>query len=263
MGDGMVRMPTAATSIVDQLRDEFLADARDRLVQMQEAIELAFATGNAGGDTLVALRRQGHNLKGMGGGFGFPGISVVAHRMEDYLADLAQLSELQLRDAQKFTDALGNIVRGGFNVDGPSLTAMLRALPVKGGFDVKDVVQTDVEILLVVSSTVVRLLVERELRACGYRVVATRAPFEAFELAYRMKPDLILTSVVMDGFKGTDLVRALAAMEPTRNMPVALLTSLDAGHADLRAAPADVPIVRLGANFPEDFAHVVVRYQLS
>ncbi len=83
MGDGMVRMPTAATSIVDQLRDEFLADARDRLVQMQEAIELAFATGNAGGDTLVALRRQGHNLKGMGGGFGFPSISVVAHLMED------------------------------------------------------------------------------------------------------------------------------------------------------------------------------------
>lgn len=263
MGDWMVRMPAAANSIVDQLRDEFLADARDRLIQMQEAIDLAFATGQAGSDTLVALRRQGHNLKGMGGSFGFPSISVVAHRMEDYLADLSQLSPAQLHDAQKFLDALTRIVRNGINADGQELTAMLRALPVKGGFDVKDVVQANVEVLLVVSSTVVRLLVERELRACGYRVVATRAPFEAFELAYRMKPDLILTSVVMDGFNGADLVRALAAMEPTRDMPVALLTSLTADHADLRAVPADVPIVRLGAGFSEDFARVVVRYQLG
>lgn len=256
-------MPAAAASIADQLRDEFLADAQDRLIQMQEAIELAFATGKASNDTLMALHRQGHNLKGMGGSFGFPSITVVAHRMEDYLSDLAQLSERQLQDAQKFVDALSHIVRSGHNADGSALTAMLRALPVKGGFDVKDIVQTDVEILLVVSSTVVRLLVERELRACGYRVVATRAPFEAFELAYRMKPDLILTSVVMDGFNGADLVRALAAMEPTRNMPVALLTSLNAGHTDLRSLPGDVPVIRIGATFPEDFARVVVRYQLG
>jgi CheY-like chemotaxis protein/HPt (histidine-containing phosphotransfer) domain-containing protein len=259
----MVRMPGAAVSIVDQLRDEFLADAQDRLNQMQEAIELAFSAGNADGNTLVALRRQGHNLKGMGGSFGFPSISVVAHRMEDYLSDLQQLSEQQLQDAQKFVDALIHIVRSGLNADGPALTAVLRALPVKGGFDVKDVVQTDVEILLVASSTVVRLLVERELRACVYRVVATKTPFEAFELAYRMKPDLILTSVVMDGLNGTDLVRALGAMEQTRTMPVALLTSLNVNHTDLKSLPSDVPLIRLGASFPEDFARVVVRYQLG
>jgi len=105
--------------------------------------------------------------------------------------------------------------------------------------------------------------VDRELRACGYRVVAARTPFEAFELAFRMKPDMLMTSAVMDGIGGVDLVRAFAAMSATTNMPAVLLTSLDSGHSDLRDLPQDIPVVRLWRYFPEDFAEVVVRYQLG
>jgi CheY-like chemotaxis protein len=258
----MVCMPKVAALVVDRLRDEFLAEANDRLNQMHAVVETAFEAGHGDGDTLIVLRRQAHNLKGTGGGFGFPAISVIAHRLEDYLIDLNELTEYQVRNTQQFVDTLHSIVRRGLNPGEAELAELFRALPMKRCFDAENIVQTKVEVLLVASSAVKRLLVERELRAYGFRMVATRTPFEAFELIVRMKPDLVLTSVVMDGLNGIDLVRALGAMTATKDMPAALLTSLETGHTDLKLLPAGVPIVRLGRHFPKDFARVVAQYQL-
>ncbi|MBM3571933.1 MAG: hypothetical protein FJX52_06150, partial [Alphaproteobacteria bacterium] len=116
---------------------------------MQEVVDDAFRAEHGTGDTLIAIRRQAHNLKGMGSSFGFPAISMVAHRLEDYLVDLGALSPHELHDAQQFLDALQFIVRRGIDPNEEELGELVRALPVKGGFDMREVVQTDVEVLLV------------------------------------------------------------------------------------------------------------------
>ena len=61
-------------AILRRLRDEFL----DALIDASRAPD------NDAAQTINAIRRGGHNLKGMGGSFGFPLITQLAHCMEDY-----------------------------------------------------------------------------------------------------------------------------------------------------------------------------------
>ena len=72
--------------ILDALRGEFLVDVRERLEVIEEALGGsggggAGRGGGAGAEALLTIRREAHNLKGMGGSFGFPVISLIAHRL--------------------------------------------------------------------------------------------------------------------------------------------------------------------------------------
>ena len=71
-------------SILMRLRDEFLDYAGDALDELDALIDASRAPDNAAAQTINAIRRGGHNLKGMGGSFGFPLITQLAHCMEDY-----------------------------------------------------------------------------------------------------------------------------------------------------------------------------------
>ena len=72
--------------ILAKLRGELLTDALERLEDIAEELVKSSSPGNDSEETLLAVRRQFHSLKGMGGSFGFPTITLVAHRLEDYLA---------------------------------------------------------------------------------------------------------------------------------------------------------------------------------
>src|SRR3546814_17709079 len=83
-------------------------------------------------------------------------------------------------------------------------------------------------------------VVGRGVAACGYRSSTGLNPSEALELILETRPDLVITAQVMPRMSGVDLACALAAMPATTAIPVALLTSLDPDHADLRALPMNV-----------------------
>jgi CheY-like chemotaxis protein len=106
-------------------------------------------------------------------------------------------------------------------------------------------------------------VVGRELAACGYRVATVLNPIEALELILETKPDLVITAQVMPRMSGVDLACALAAMPATKAIPVALLTSLDPDHADLRALPMNVGLIRRGAHFGDDLADVLQRFNIT
>nr|WP_255542298.1 Hpt domain-containing protein [Azospirillum sp. INR13] len=61
-------------------------------------------------ETIGVLRLEAHNFKGMGTSFGYPTVSLVAHRLEDYLSGLKRLDEKQLIDAQIFIDRISELV---------------------------------------------------------------------------------------------------------------------------------------------------------
>ena len=86
---------------------------------------------------------------------------------------------------------------------------------------------------------------------------------EALELILETKPDLVITAQVMPRMSGVDLACALAAMPATRGIPVALLTSLDPDHPDLRALPMNVGLIRRGKQFGDDLADVLQRFHIT
>lgn len=106
-------------------------------------------------------------------------------------------------------------------------------------------------------------LVARDLAACGIRAILTQSATEAFTLAIRMKPNLIITSATMAELPGTDLARALAAMATTNKIPVAVLTSLAEDDPARKGLPAGIPTIRTGPYLSDDLAAVITRYGIG
>lgn len=250
--------------IIESFRDEFLVDVRERL----EVIENALGSGGGAGtgadaEALVTVRREAHNLKGMGGCFGFPVVSLIAHRLEDYLGELTGLDARQAADATVFVDRLQDIVEAGRDPDDAAARSLVRGLPAHPGARSDSAKRHDVEILLVSPSKAVSQIALRTLRSLGYRVTTARSAWEALELAVRARPDLIITSAVMTGVSGIDMSRAFAAMAVTEELPVAVLTSFDKDHPELRQLPPDVAVIRLDKAFEEDLAEVISNFSLA
>ncbi len=85
--------------------------------------------------------------------------------------------------------------------------------------------------------------------------------WEAMQFAASTRPDLVISAAVMDAIDGVNLVRALAAMEPTRRIPVALITNLDTASRELEKLPTGVAIVRHGPNFSDELAAMLSGFE--
>ncbi len=247
----------------DRLRLEFVDDARDRLQRMYETVErvgkgiIPFLQG------IAALSTEAHNLKGCGTAFGYPAVSLVAHRLEDYITGLTSLNARHIVDIDTYLDRAAALVERFEQPDLAETNRILRSLPVRYIFEVKDVEVRNVEVMLVTPSKVVARKVSMELAACGFRPIRVQDPIESISLAVRMPPDMLIASMVMDGLSGLDLIRGLQAISVTRKVPMALLTSLDLDNIVLREIPQGVGLIRLGPDFSEDVASVITRFNLG
>ena len=233
----------AVDKIAANLSQEFLVDAADTLGQLGILVSETIGGNVDGGYALSTIRREMHTLKGLGSSFGYPSLSVIAHRLENYMLDLETLEKRQLEDILKFLDRMQEIAENGDEPDDERVSQIVRALPAKGAAKEDFQAVSDQEILLIAGSRIVGLAVEGELAKRGYRVVTIDSPIAAFEMAIRTRPDMIIASALMDKISGVDLARALKAMTPTRDIPFALLTSFDASHPELRNLPEDVALV--------------------
>ncbi len=64
-----------------------------------------------------------------------------------------------------------------------------------------------------------------KLRNNGYEVISADNGAEAFELACKEKPDIVVTDFQMPGMTGLELVGKLRQHEETRDIPVIMLTA--------------------------------------
>lgn len=250
-------------SLEDRLRVEFIDDARDRLTALYRLLEVVAAKERPEPEAITRVYTEASNLMGTGTAFGFPAVSLVAHRLQDYFNGLPQLGERERADTLVFLDRIAELVDRREQPALAETNRIIRALPTRYVFEVADVEVKDVEVMVVTPSKVVAKKVATELAACGFRPVGVQEPIEAFGMAIRVPPDMVIASVVMEGLSGIDLIRALQAASPTRNIPMALLTSLDRGDPRLREVPDTVAIVRLGSHFSDDLAAAITRFNLG
>jgi CheY-like chemotaxis protein/HPt (histidine-containing phosphotransfer) domain-containing protein len=244
------------------LRQAFREESEERLGGMDRMVEQVLAGTIPLAKAMSQLRRDTHTLKGMGEASGFPLISLVAHRLENYLDDIDPAhADAALLDIRAHVDAMVRSMEGSASDD--AIAGVLRALPMPRAFNPDEVELRNVEALLVTSSRVVGRLVARDLAACGIRAILTQSATEAFTLAIRMKPNLIITSATMAELPGTDLARALTAMATTDKIPVAILTSFDESELLKKGLPPGVPTIRTGPHLSDDLAAVITAYGIG
>ncbi|MGO1119601.1 Hpt domain-containing protein [Rhodovibrionaceae bacterium A322] len=238
--------------ILAQLRQEFIEDALDRLLTIQKVLSDPLPISE---EEMISLHREIHNLKGMGSGFGFPTITLLSHRMEDYLAAQDHIGETEITDLLVFSDFMGDLLAAGEELSDESTADLVRQLPSpEKKTEFGETPGKSVEILMAAPAKSVGLFLSRELGALGYRVNQVSTPWDAFQIAISTRPDLIITPVEMHPLGGIDFVRALRAMDSTKNLNVAILTSYARAHPYLRNLPTDVPILRLGKNLDDELA---------
>ncbi|MBT3395566.1 MAG: hypothetical protein HOB82_06740 [Alphaproteobacteria bacterium] len=246
--------------VMASLRNEFIERANDHLDELDTAIRAAQHDAGGNFPDEYEFRRRIHSLKGSGGTFGFPLVTVIAHRLEDYMSEVGAIGDHALEGIQVFVDRIRD------NIDGKGAAEdaaeIARALPIASIPDF-DVVKVDMEVMLISPKDIASHIISRELQECGFRVVNVPSPFEALEQIALTKPDLAIATAVLEGLSGVDLACAVRAMPATRALRFALMTSFEPGHDALKALPKDVPIIRKGPDLPDDLAEVLYRFEMT
>ncbi|MBD3245617.1 MAG: response regulator [Candidatus Omnitrophica bacterium] len=82
------------------------------------------------------------------------------------------------------------------------------------------------KILLVDDEEEVVRVITQMLQRADYEVVSTTEGKEAFTLAKKHQPDLIILDVIMPGMRGEDIKRLLSEDEQTNMIPTLFLTGI-------------------------------------
>jgi CheY-like chemotaxis protein len=236
----------ATTEMIENLLGEFLDETAERCVALQTAL--------AKGGDLGELRRFAFEVRGQASNFGQSLLEVVVQRMDNYLSAVESLGADATADLRVYLDAIDDVLNGTIEPDAdPAL--VVRGLPARPApFDARNIEVRDVEVMLVMLHGAQTHFIEREMRACGYRVTIVTSTIGAINQVVKTKPDMVVISAVMPNLTGIDLAIALSAMTETRNTPVALITSLPPENDQLKLLPPKVPIIRKGESFGDDLA---------
>jgi PAS domain S-box-containing protein len=92
----------------------------------------------------------------------------------------------------------------------------------------RPVTQPRVSILIVEDEPAVRAVAARTLERFGHRVRQAGSGYEALRLAEAVRPDLVLSDVVMAGMSGPEMVRRLRARHP--DLPVIFMSGYAEEH---------------------------------
>jgi len=238
-----------ADDIVARLKQDFIEDTLERTDRIETTIDRVAGGMDKADVGIAELRREAHTVKGLAGSFGFPLVGAIAHRMEDYIAELTEIDDLEAASLVDFTTWIREIIESGTNPPAEEETRILRSLPTRSakkddeGAAADTPAAHDKEVLIVTATTVQAHFLQRELREKGFRTITARTAVEAFQTVVQSRPDAIITAAVLDGLSGIELIRALAAMKTLKGKALGLLTSFDASHPDLEGLPSNVAII--------------------
>jgi len=217
--------------LLQQLRVEFVESCGDSLDEIDGVITRLIDGGSWDNDFSELLRKV-HSIKGSGGTFGFPAITLIAHSLEDYIETAAEIGRAQLDAVQIFIDAIRDIIGQGEKPGDFETTALLRRLPTSGQSQATEqtigVDQTvrDIGFLLIMPKGLQRRIIGAEMASCGFRVNLAENAVQAIELA-----------------------RVFRANDATSKTKFLLMTSSDANDAKTLGLPLGARIVRKGDNF--------------
>ncbi len=237
--------------VAETVRQETLDEAGDLVNELDALLSNAKSDKNLIGDLLNKAMHTSLTLKKQANMVGLRLIGTIAFRMENYLNDIKTLPPGGLSDIQLFIDLLVDVMEGRISMDADAST-IVRKLPTHVTFDEDDIEILNIEVMLVMLHGTASHYVERELKQCGYKVTVVTTVFEAFSLIVSTKPDFIIISAVMPELYGIDLAVGLSAMPSTRNIPLALITSLDSEDDQLKFLSKSTPIIRKGPSFGDD-----------
>jgi chemotaxis protein histidine kinase CheA len=112
-----------------RLKTDYIEGSGDKLDVIDAIIDRMYRGDGDRGADFVDMQREIHSLKGSAGTYGFASISLITHRLEDYIEATRRLDHDQLRDVQTYIDRIRDIFQAGVNPTEAEMDTLLRALP--------------------------------------------------------------------------------------------------------------------------------------
>ena len=251
-----------------RLREDFRHRTEGRLDDIEQALrEAEFTDAAATAELWRRLYGDAHSLKGSGGTAGFPFVSKLAHRLEEFLtAREGALTREDVPALHRFLDTIRDSLEGRDPEDEAQARRTLDALhtdsalaspptptptptpaPTVSGSAHRAQISpasAGLRAMLVGLSKTENAIVKQALEARGVTVTFSPTASEALGAAVRTPPHLVLLSGILPELQASDFVLALRAMEPTRHARIGVMTSLSKRHAALRRLPGDCRVFR-------------------
>ncbi len=240
-------------SITNELREEFIDATKDQLINLDDNFAELHEGKISTKELTMAIKRAVIPISGQASGYDMHHLAAISLRLEDFLANgkNASHNNSYASDCQVFIDIMMDMLEGNLSHDN-DLAALVRQLPIRSSFNLEDVEIRNIEVMLVMLPDTSAHFVEREMHACGYRTSTITNTFDALAQIVQTQPDMVIISAMMPYLNGIDLVIALDNMPSTRNIPCALITSLEKGDSRLQFLPASMPIINKGKSFSDD-----------
>lgn len=238
-------------AIAQDMRQEVIDESRELVTALDLLLDAVRHERREPEELTAAVSRTALKLRVQAGNVGLRLIGTIARRLEDYMANITELPPRAIDDLQVFVDRLEDVLEGRME-NGQDPAVVVRTLPANIGFAQADIEVRNIEVMLVMLHGAANHYVQRELQQCGYRVTTVSTVFEAFSQIVQTKPDFVIISAIMPELDGVDLAIGLSAMPSTRNIPLALITSLDPGDEHLSLVPKNIPTIHKGPSFGDD-----------
>lgn len=251
--------PVDIEAFVAKLREEYAESARDRLDRFEELLEALHSDGENMTEYRQDLQREVHSMKGSAGSYGFPAISAIAHRLEDYLETCEVLEKGNLRDVDTFIETIRAIAQTSVEPEGEDLAQLLNSLPSTAKPQrmtehFSDQTVRNISVLAVMPRGLQRKIISTELVSCGFHVSLADSGVAAISALLAHPSDLVITAMELPDMSGSELAAALAVIKKTRTAKVALLTSYELGDAKLKNLPKGVSVIHKDGAFTENLA---------
>ncbi|OYY95588.1 MAG: hypothetical protein B7Y41_03560 [Hydrogenophilales bacterium 28-61-23] len=194
-----------------------MADLVDYFVGRLPGYEQGLKDALASGDQ-EALKKQAHDLKSVGGGYGYPQMTELAIKMEDSLAGGGQEEMATLIEA--FSRLARRIEAGAAEPGGDERP---RARPTE--FAPEQSTSRHPAVLLVDDEEANRMILAQRLEQDGYRVASAESGARALEIMRAQRIQLVLLDrhmPEMDGLATLDAIKADAALSA---IPVVMLSA--------------------------------------
>lgn len=257
MATNFGNLQTDGDRVLDMTRIEFFDEARDCLEEIENALEQYETTVSEAAETLLSIREQCRGLKSAGDEIGLPTITRIVERFNAYLAETESMGANTVRDIEIYCQRLQDIVSSGIDPAPDDAAGIISGLPELRPTKAEAQAPRGKEVLLIMPSKTIGSIIERALNGHGCNVTRYSTALEAMPFVASASPDLVISAAVMDVMNGVGFASALASMETTAHIPVAVITSLNKTSSEFNNFPANVAIVQHGKNFNDDLARIL------
>jgi CheY-like chemotaxis protein len=247
--------------IVEQVRSEFVDEARDRFSTLQIEYSNLRSLDAPAKENFRHLMQTAEKVVFCARSAEAMVLYLGLKRLVSFFEVDAERVPTHYPDIDAIFDILDQIFDGEID-DSTDEAEFLRSLPTPQPNDTPSFEGQDVEMLLIDPQRTSTRLIANQIQSLGYSVTSTQDVFDALKLAVSTKPDMIVASVMQKQLSGVTLARALKAIPETEGIPVAVITSFSRNNKALDGLPESAALVDKGKQFQQNLLEAMERFNL-